>query len=114
MGMFARYLAAVMLAFWIGGLTLYALVVVPVGTDVVGGTTQGMITQRVTMWLNWIGVGSLVVLLPSLRTHLTRGTWAVLAVTLAALFVIHPQIDALLASGEVADYSTFYGWHRVY
>jgi hypothetical protein len=110
----ARPIAALSLALWIGGLTLYALVVVPVGTDVIGGTAQGFITQRVTTWLNWIGLVALVCLLASLRTRWMRGTWGLLAVTLAALFAIHPRLDALLVNGEVSDHATFYNWHRAY
>ena len=107
----ARYLATLSLAFWIGGLTLYALVVVPIGTKITGGTQQGFVTQQVTVWLNWIGVVSLVMLVPNLRARWMRGTWGVLAVTLAALFALHQRLDALLASGET---SHFYDWHRAY
>ena len=88
----ARYLAVVSLALWIGGLSFYALVVVPVGTDVIGGTEQGFVTQRVTGWLNWIGVASLAVLLPSVRTRWMLATWAVLVLTLIALFALHPVL----------------------
>ena len=112
----SRYLAALSLAVWIGGLTFYALAVIPVGTDIVGGINQGFITQRVTGWLNLIGVASLAVLIPTLRNRWLLATWALLALTLATLFAIHPQLDALLDGGsrEVADYGTFYNWHRAY
>ena len=43
-------------AIWWGGLSFYALFVVPIGTEIVGGFEQGFITQRVTNWLNAIGV----------------------------------------------------------
>ncbi len=43
-------------AIWWGGLSFYALFVVPIGTEIVGGFEQGLITQRVTNWLNAIGV----------------------------------------------------------
>ena len=112
----ARYLAVVTLALWIGGLSFYALVVVPVGTDVIGGTEQGFVTQRVTGWLNWIGVASLVVLLPSVRKRWMLATWAALALTLAALFALHLRLDALLdgKAREVISPGTFYNWHRAY
>ena len=112
----ARYLAVVTLALWIGGLSFYALVVVPVGTDVIGGTEQGFVTQRVTGWLNWIGVASLAVLLPSVRTRWMLATWAVLVLTLIALFALHLRLDSLLdgKTREVISPSAFYNWHRAY
>lgn len=112
----ARYLAVVSLAVWIGGLTLYALVVIPVGTDIIGGTEQGFITQRVTGWLNWIGVASLAILVLTLRARWMLATWGTLAVTLAILFALHLRLDALLdgRAREIADASTFYNWHRAY
>ncbi len=112
----ARYLAVVALALWIGGLSFYALVVVPVGTDVIGGSEQGFVTQRVTGWLNWIGVTSLAVLLPSVRKRWMLGTWGALALTLAALFALHLKLDALLEgkAGEAISHGTFYNWHRAY
>lgn len=112
----ARYFAAASLAVWIGGLTFYALVVIPAGNDLVGGINQGLITQRVTGWLNLIGLASLAVLIPTLRRGWMAATWAVLAVTLAALFAIHPQLDALIdgKAKQISDYATFYHWHQAY
>jgi hypothetical protein len=43
-------------AAWWGGLTFYALVVVPIGTELLGSVEQGFVTQRVTLWHNWLGV----------------------------------------------------------
>ena len=43
-----RALVTVALAVWWGGLTFYGAVVVPVGTEVLGGAAeQGFVTQRV-------------------------------------------------------------------
>ena len=39
---------------WWGGLCFYAIVVLPIGTEVVGTVEQGFITQRVTWWHNAI------------------------------------------------------------
>lgn len=33
---------------WWGGLCFYAVVIVPIGTEVIGSVEQGFITQRVT------------------------------------------------------------------
>ncbi|MFM8571811.1 MAG: hypothetical protein ACKOAU_09465 [Pirellula sp.] len=35
---------------WWGGLSFYAIVVVPIGTEQIGSVAQGFITQRVTQW----------------------------------------------------------------
>ncbi len=111
-----RYIAVVSLSLWIGGLTFYSLFVIPTGTSVVGGMAQGIITQQVTDWLNWIGVASLAIMVPTLRARWMLATWGALAVTLAILFVLHPQLDALLdaKTREIANYGTFYNWHRAY
>src|SRR4051812_7678052 len=92
----ARYVAVCPLAVWQGGLTFYALVVIPSGAAVVGATTQGFITQRVTGWLNLIGVLALAALIPSLASRWMLWTWACMALALAALFAIHLRMDALL------------------
>src|SRR5258707_15304973 len=50
-----RGLALAAFAVWLGGLTFYALVVVPVGTQVLGGpVAQGFVTQAVTVRLNFV------------------------------------------------------------
>jgi hypothetical protein len=110
----ARYAAVLSLAVWIGGLTFYALVVVPIGAETIGSTQQGFITQQVTIWLNRIGLVVLIILLPSLQTGWMRATWGTLALTLAALFLLHSQLDALLISSQESDHATFYNWHRAY
>ena len=110
----ARFVAVAALAVWIGGLTFYALVVIPIGTEVVGRTMQGLITQGATNWLNAIGVVALVLLLPSLRARWMLITWGALAVTLVALVALHTRLDALLVGREVANHDTFYNWHRAY
>jgi hypothetical protein len=48
-----RFLAFAAVAFWLGGFTFYAGVVIPVGIRVLGGhVRQGFITQQVTQWIN--------------------------------------------------------------
>src|SRR5947208_12856113 len=97
----ARYVAACALAVWIGGLTFYALVVIPSGAAVVGDTTQGFITQRVTGWLNWIGVLALAALLPGITRRWMLCTWGCMAVALMMLLAIHAQMDALLDAASL-------------
>jgi hypothetical protein len=95
-----RFLALQALLVWQGGFLFYASVVVPVGTDVLGSSAaQGVVTQRVTTWLNRIGVVALAVLAwdvsatPSFRR--TRwATWGGTAALLAVLFFLHAVLDA--------------------
>ena len=73
-----RYLVLAALLFWQGGFTFYAVVVVPVGQEVLGShKEQGFITREVTKYLNWAGAIALVPLAWDLaatreRTVLTR------------------------------------------
>ena len=114
-----RFVGLVSLALWWGGLTFYALVVVPIGSDVFGATAQGFVTQRVTHWLNGIGVVTLVLLLWNLtavRRRLLIVTWLLLASCLASLAMLHGSLDGLLdpQSQTVNDAERFYKLHRVY
>jgi hypothetical protein len=123
-----RYLSAVlMLAIWWGGFTFYALAVVPTGHKVLRSKVrQGFITQRVTEKLNYVGIATVVLLvwqLASTRSEFSRAarrigwsSWAVLAATLLTLFLMHPQLGALLDANarSVIDDTRFYEWHRWY
>lgn len=114
-----RYLNILAVAFWLGGLSFYALVAVPVGTDILGSTGQGFITQRVTNQLNLIAAGILVLLLPTAirrRGLLLTGSWLALAATQIALFVMHPWLDAMLdaTTPGISDGALFYKRHGVY
>ena len=54
---------------WWGGLCFYAVVVVPVGTELIGSVEQGFITQRVTQWHNaWTGLFLVFLLIKATRT----------------------------------------------
>ncbi len=114
-----RYLLILALAFWLGGLTFYALVVVPIGADILGSTGQGFITQRVTNQLNLIGAGVLAMLLANVfvrRGRLLTATWLVPAATQVALFTMHPWLDGMLdaTTQEIADGELFYKRHGMY
>src|SRR5262249_56877927 len=99
-----RSLVLAALALWLGGFTFYSAVVVPIGTDRLGITSQGFITQRVTEWLNLIGAVALLPLgwdalagaAPGRGRWLRPGLWLILAATLAALWVLHPYLSELL------------------
>ena len=117
-----------MFAVWLGGFTFYALVVVPTGHHVLRSKVrQGFITQEVTNKLNWLGAVTLALLLWQMLAarresvsprcfRVTAWSWAVLAVTLATLFWLHPHLDALLdpVNRSVVDDDKFYALHRWY
>lgn len=116
-------------AMWFGGFGFYVSFVVPIGTEVLGSTfDQGMITRRVTIPLNWLGLTcSVMLLLNSAFGRKSGSGWwsrcvqfssasAMLLMQLA-LFWLHPQIDAFvdLQIGELGgDYDQFYFLHRLY
>ena len=123
-----RVAAILLLALWWGGFTFYALVVVPTGHHVLRSKVrQGFITQEVTNKLNWLGAVTLALLLWQMLAarregvsprcfQVTAWSWSVLAVTLAALFWLHPHLDALLdpVNRSVVDDDRFYALHRWY
>ena len=121
-----RLLVLVALMFWQGGFTFYAAVVVPLGQEVLGTHfKQGRITRRVTVYLNLAGA---VALLPlawdtaasAERSRLLRWLrWLALAgmaVGLALLFWLHPQLDELidLEAGYIPERKEFRAGHRLY
>lgn len=122
---FRRWFAIALFSVWWGGLTFYALAVVPTGHQVLHSKVrQGFITQRVTNKLNWLGAVTLVALLVEVAARRERSTkwrvgcasWLAMAALLVALFVLHPRLDALLdgTSRSVVDDDRFYALHRIY
>ena len=115
---------AAILATWLGGLVFYALLVIPIGADVLGGHTAfGFITRQVTAALNHAVTGILCVLLLHLlipqRTRPGRGqriTFVTMAACQIALYALHPWLDALLdpAAEVIRDGDAFYERHRAY
>jgi len=104
---------------WLGGLTFYAAVVVPIGAEITSGTTQGFVTQRVTFWLNLLGTGYVAVTAGDLMGRSYRGRqwlWVVLAATQLLLWLLHPILGRMLDSATLSlnDADTFYQWHRLY
>ncbi len=124
---FGRLLILLVMAFWLGGLTFYAAVVIPTAHDVLGSHRKvGFITQRVTNWINVAGAVGLVILLVNLLISrcvrfrrvmigLTT-TWVVMAALQAGLFFLHPVLDRTLdlPARQVVDDDRFYAMHRVY
>ena len=126
--------AQLALSLWWGGLTFYAAIVVPIGSELLSNTTQGFITQQVTHWLNGACLLALVttlVVLMQNRSQRTDGRgnaadfgrrktdwalWSIVAVSLVALFFVHRSLSAFLdvESMSVSDSARFYAVHRWY
>jgi hypothetical protein len=102
---------------WWGGLTFYAAVVVPLGTEIWGSTEQGFLTQRVTPWLHAFGALLAVCLLaeaiPTCRRGLA-GIAVALAVVTGALTVWHARLSGLMEAADRSVGDGFYAEHAVY
>src|SRR5262249_27787376 len=89
--------------FWQGGFVFYGAVVVTIGSEVLGGDfAQGLITRHVAVAINLTGLIVLLAwiwdLLAERGSHVRRrwAVWGFLLLTLAVLFWLHPQMDALI------------------
>lgn len=117
-----RWIALQSLIFWQGGFLFYALVVVPIGTDVLqSATEQGFITRRVTVWLNTLGLVCLFGLcwdilgtraLQRSRTYLV----SIAMMLQVGLFALHAVLDRRLDPVEhiIRDDRGFYRLHAAY
>ncbi len=125
MTLLRRVLVLFALMFWIGGFTFYAAVVVPIGTEVLGGpVAQGDITRHVAKWLN-VAAGAALVLwgwdlavdrAPGVRQLVRWLLWAALAVMLGLLLWWHPRMEELrdLPNYYSRNRAEFRGLHRLY
>ena len=107
------------LALWLGGLTFYALVVIPIGTARLGSLEQGFITRDVTVRLNYIATGVLTALLIDVvhaRNWRLYVLWNILLLCQIGLFLIHHWLRSLINTEDrlVTDEAFFYHLHRVY
>ena len=120
-----RWCLLTLAALWIGGFTVYAVLVVHVAASVnESHTPGGFVTRQVTWWLNWLAVALAVVLAREwlarrgAKGWRGRARWGFVAslVALAALFALHPWVDSHLdpVAREVRDGDAFYIAHRVY
>jgi hypothetical protein len=113
-----QYLVVLAIALWLGGFTFYALVVVPTGADVLGGSVeQGFVTRVVTLHLNRIALGALLILLWNVvvqRGKLLTATWLGMLLAQLALFAIHPRLDGMLDPTTHDVASDFHLLHEVY
>lgn len=118
-----RFLVLQLLLLWQGGFLFYALVVVPVGTDLLGSATaQGIVTARVTLWLNRIGWFALIAFAVDARMITPRKKarffWLGVATLLQIVLVfwLHDAISSRLDFDEhrIRERDGFYTLHRLY
>jgi hypothetical protein len=105
MTLFRRIVVVLVLAFWQGGFTFYAAVVAPVGSEVLGSAPErGLISQKVTRYLNLAGAIALIPLAWDAAASRDRAAWrrwlrwlALFAMTLSlvALLWLQFQFEAL-------------------
>jgi hypothetical protein len=119
-----RFLVLVAFAFWQGGFTFYAAVVVPIAQSQIG-SLQGFITAEVTNYLNLAGAAALAVFawdLAALKDRSRRRrwglwiSWAGMLVTLGVLVWLHQSLAGMLAPGgqSSSDPALFRSTHRWY
>lgn len=104
-------------AAWWGGLCFYAIVVVPIGTNLIGSVEQGFITQRVTQWHNGLSGLFLVCLLIEASRRRIRALWAiavVLAIIDIALVVWHARLTGMMDFKQQEVPGSFYAQHATY
>lgn len=104
-------------AAWWGGLSFYAVVVVPIGTELIGSVEQGFITQHVTQWHNGLSGLFLVSLLIEAIRRRSREMWAiviVLAIINIALVAWHAKLTAMMDFKQQAVLGSFYAQHSIY
>lgn len=102
---------------WWGGLTFYALVVVPIGTEIIGSVEQGFITQRVTGWHNVLSGLFLLTLLLAAYRRRSRVLWifaAALSLILFALVVWHVRLTRMMDFEQQTVPGNFYAEHAIY
>ncbi len=115
-----RFAIIVSLAVWWGGLTFYAVIVVPLGIEQFGGVEQGSLTQRVTVQLNIAGTIVGIGLLADGLSHKPRTCRMVLASALlglqSCLWYWHSRLSRWLDAASLSPQSdgSFYHEHRIY
>lgn len=112
---------------WMGGFTFYAEVVIPTATVVLGSERNvGFITQKVTGWINLIGLAAMAVFLWNMiaewrvltppRRWIIGAAFALMVLCSIGLFATHPLMDSHLDAAEhkIRDYDHFVVLHNIY
>jgi len=115
------------MAVWWGGLTFYALVVVPIGAETLGGEIeQGFVTRQVSKVINLLGVATLAVFLWNAVVdwrntgrrikRAVAASWTVMAAAQIVLLALHGRLDALLdpQTHDIAHPQRFHDLHEFY
>ena len=116
-----RVLCLLGLLVWMGGFTFYSAVVIPVLHESLGSLDTGYVTQQVTDYLNYIGVGAVLVWWvaagvergdgPSRVRAMRLLLLATTTLILVGLIALHRVMDGRLETGSLRG---FYPLHRVY
>lgn len=126
MNFVCRILFLLVFSLYWGGLTFYTGIVVRIAHDVLNDPMDGgMITQRVTNVLQWMGVGMVALMIWNnvlvWRQHARLGgalstCTLILACALTGLFIVHGQLDAVIdvETYEITDREAFTAGHRHY
>ena len=126
-GTLRRFMVFAAIAFWLGGFTFYAGVVIPVGMEVLGGhLRQGFITQQVTQWINVSGLCAIPILCWNAAANWAKAgklvryglgsSLIIIALIQAELLVLHPFLDRLLdvKGRQIIDEDRFDLLHHIY
>lgn len=113
------FATAMLVSLWTGGFLFYAAVVVPVGSAMIGKTSQGFITSQVTIWLNLFSCLIAVTMLIDLRrrSHLRRFAATFLfACAIPVLWTLHVILTSQMETStqSIASPESFYQIHRAY
>ena len=102
---------------WWGGITFYALVVVPIGTSDLGSVEQGFVTQQVTIVHNWLSVILILCLICESFNRSSRylfGLGIALSVLTYKLFRWHGHLSSMMNFQARSVQAGFYQEHAVY
>ena len=112
-----RTFLILLFAAWWGGLTFYAIVVVPIGAEQIGSASQGFITQQVTVWHNGLLTAMTVCLVIEAWLRKSRWLWvAVIGMVLinAALLIEHSRLTGMMDFDQRSISDGFYARHAIY
>lgn len=123
---FLRILLVFVVALFWGGLTFYTGFVVRISHALLDNPMDGgLITQQVTVVLQWLAAISVVLMAINgfviRRRHSMLGTallvcTSILACSVVGLFFVHQYLDSVIdvAAREITDYEAFDARHRYY
>jgi len=102
---------------WWGGLSFYAIVVVPVGTEQIGSVGQGFVTQKVTLFHNALCVAMGLVLAIEAYRFSNRFLWincGFLTFITTLLFAGHVLLTSRMNFRDQTVPEGFYSQHALY